>query len=112
MREEHSAFGMVRMWQRQEPGRKYVLSTYFFGPHTAELVPRDALSEFGTHTLLNRFTTRHRHARSGAIDEVVPLFEQVLLPAHHRSFIRFHPRQHSRKRLSDIDRHVTACRAV
>src|ERR1022692_4004344 len=80
--EEHTALGMIRMWQRLETGRKQVPFFDLLWAQLRKLVPGRAAGEFDSHALLHCLARRHFDSLSRAIAQIITLFKQGHVPLH------------------------------
>src|SRR5713101_2510790 len=68
---DHSAIRMVRVRQRQEPGREETLVAELVGRHAYQRLPRRSPEELDTDAHLDCLPAAHRDVRRGAVTEIV-----------------------------------------
>src|SRR5436190_5016556 len=105
-REEHSAFRMIRMGERQETGGPRIFLTDLVGRHFSERLPCHSGGELRPYALLDRFTAEHRHAGRRFVRQIVPFREQVLMLLFDRGFLPLHPFHHGFEIFLGNHRHV------
>ncbi len=66
-RKYHTAFLMLRVWQRQEAEREQIPIANLLRRHSGETVPRRSRDEFDANSFLHGLGAVHRNAGGGAV---------------------------------------------
>ena len=105
--EDHAPFGVVGMRQGEKALGEQILVPDLVRARGAKLLPGHARRQFDAHAFLDGFAPRHRHARGGAVAQIVARGEEIQLALHDLGLRGLHARQDRGEVLFAVHGHVT-----